>query len=82
VLAAIVGGYAVTALATAALATFLPLPRADAAIAATMLSFGIYAAIVLWACAVRTVRQAWKGLIVAAVCLEGLLGLRQLLAGI
>lgn len=45
---AIIGGYALTYACTAALARTLPMPRADAVITATLLSFVIYLALVLW----------------------------------
>ena len=45
---AIVGGYALTYAFTAALARLLPLARADATIAATLLSFAVYLMLILW----------------------------------
>jgi hypothetical protein len=62
-LAAIGGGYLFTALATTLLAVHLPVPRADAAIIGTMLSFAIYSCTVLWVFAVRSALYAWMGIL-------------------
>lgn len=80
-LAAIVGGYALTALTTAALAVFLPMPRAEATLTATMLSFAIYGGIVLGVFATRTAWRAWAGIALPALVLWVLLWLQQLVAG-
>lgn len=61
-IAAIFGGYAVTALATAVLALMLPLVRVDAAMTATLLSFVIYTCAVLWVFAARSAFKAWMGI--------------------
>lgn len=71
--AAIGGGYVLAAVASALLATLLPLPRADAAVAATMLSFAIYACAVLWVFATRSALRAWAGILIAAASLGMLL---------
>lgn len=67
--AAIGGGYAVAALATALLATLLSTPRADAVMTATMLSFAIYTCAVIWVFAARTAWHAWIGLVAPAALL-------------
>ncbi|HEY0682572.1 MAG TPA: PepSY-associated TM helix domain-containing protein [Steroidobacter sp.] len=73
VVAAIVGGYALAALATFALAQFLPMTKAEASMTATLLSFLIYACAVIWVFATRRkegFRQSmawlhtWSGLVV------------------
>jgi len=47
----------------------LPLPRADAVLAMTLLSFGLYAAAIIWSFAARSARVAWTGLLIPiAVC--------------
>lgn len=81
-LAAIVGGYVVAALATAALAVFLPMPTADATLTATMLSFAIYAGVALWVFATRSALRACAGIALAALALAALLWLHRTLAGI
>ncbi len=78
-LAAIVGGYALTAAATSLLGLLLAAlslaSRADATIIATMLSFLIYACAVLWAFAARSARLAYGALLT----LTGMLALPLML---
>jgi len=72
--AAIFGGYALAAAATAFLALLLPtlsLSRADAVMASTLFSFTIYACAVLWAFAARSAARAWLGLLLPAAVLAG-----------
>lgn len=80
VVAAILGGYALTALATMALAIFLPMPKAEASMAATLLSFLIYTCAVIWVFATRTATRAWVGIVAPALVLGALLGLQRLVA--
>lgn len=56
---AIGGGYLVAALCTASLSLALPLPRPQAVLAATQLSFAIYCAVIIWAFAAPSPRRAW-----------------------
>lgn len=77
-LAAIAGGYALAALSAAALAVFLPLPRADATLTATMLSFLVYACAVIWGFAARTAARAWLGLLLPSAAMGLALGLHYL----
>ncbi|MDQ0143446.1 DUF3649 domain-containing protein [Cupriavidus necator] len=73
--AAIAGGYALAALATAVLALYLPMARQDAVTTATLLSFAIYAGAVVWVFAVRSAWRAWVGLALPAVLLSAMLAL-------
>ncbi|TWI61163.1 hypothetical protein IP91_04750 [Pseudoduganella lurida] len=66
-LAAIPGAYAVTALWAAGLARVLPLVRVEAALTATMIALVLYACLVMWCFAARTVLHAIGGLLLAAV---------------
>ncbi len=61
-LAAIPANYLLTALATACLARALPLPPAEASIAATLFSFALFAIVVLVAFAIRSVKRLWLGM--------------------
>ena len=63
-IAAIVGGYAVSALATALLARMLPTSKIEAAIGPATFSFVIYATIACWAFAAR---RTWLFCAVLAV---------------
>jgi len=69
VLAAVLGGYALTSAATVLLALIWPLPQAQAVMASSMLSFSLYTAIIVWIFATKRVRTLWAGLIAAtALC--------------
>ena len=75
-LLAIAGGYAMAALATASLSLALPLPRAQAVMAATLLSFVLYCALVIWAYSANTARRAWTLAALLAAVPAGHLALR------
>lgn len=75
--AAIAGGYALSALSATALALLLPLARAEAVIAATLASFVIYTCAVMWVFAARSAWRAWAGLAVPSALLAALLWLVQ-----
>lgn len=80
VLLAVLGGYAFTYAATAALARLLPLARFDAAVVATLLSFVIYLAFILWVFAARSLRRVLVG--VAAALPLALIGFWPNLSGV
>lgn len=69
ILAALLGGYALAALASVCLGLWLPMPRADAVTSAMMTSFLVYLVAVLWCFACRSAWQAWFGLAVPGVVL-------------
>lgn len=81
VFAAILGGYALTSAATVLLALIWPLPKAQALLSATMLSFTIYTVIVIWVFTTRTATRAWVGLVVATAATSGLAALAYLIGG-
>lgn len=62
--AAVLGGYALATALSIALAGIMSGPRADAVLAATILSFTIHLAAILWAFAARCAGRAWLGLLV------------------
>lgn len=66
-IAAIVGGYALAAASTAVLSLVLPLPRVDAVMTATLLSFTVYTCAVIWVFAARDALRAWLGIGVPTV---------------
>lgn len=77
-IAAILGGYVVTALATALLAVILPMVRIDAVLTATLLSFTVYTCAVLWVFAAGSAFRAWMGIVLPAAILGlGLLAQRS-----
>ncbi len=63
-LTAIVGGYALTYCFTAALARLLPLDRFDATLVASLVSFIIYLAFILWVFATHSLRRVATSLLV------------------
>lgn len=63
VLAAALGGYALSAAATVLLGLLWPAPLAQGVFWATMLSFLIYACAVIWVFTTRTAMRAWFGLV-------------------
>ena len=64
VLAAAVGGYALTSAAIVLLALIWPLPRAEAVGAATLVSFALYAVAVIWVFSTHSAWRAWVGIVV------------------
>lgn len=62
VIAAAVGGYALTSAAIVLLALVWPLPRAQAVGAATLVGFAIYAIAVIWVFSTRSAWRAWFGM--------------------
>lgn len=68
VLTAIFGGYALTALASARLAALCALfmARADAALTGMLLSFALYAAIIIWTFSAATLWRTWAAMLLAA----------------
>ena len=69
---AVFGGYGLAGLTTTALALTVPMSRADAVSTATMLSFAVYAAAVLWTLGARRLTTAALGLLLPALALGGL----------
>lgn len=65
--AAIVGAYAMAAASTAVLSLALPMPRVDAVMTATLLSFTVYTCAVIWVFAARDALRAWLGIGVPTV---------------
>lgn len=61
VVAAIVGGYLLANL-VAILLSYLLEPRVDAVLTSILVSYLIYAGIVLWVFAAKTARRAWLGI--------------------
>ena len=72
VLAAVVGGYALTSAVTVLLALLWPLPKAEAVLASSMLSFALYVGMLVWIFAARRLWVVWLGLILATAVCAGL----------
>jgi len=69
VLAAVMGGYVVAALASVSLSLWLPMARAEAVVTGMMTSFLAYLVAVLWCFACRSAWQAWLGMLVPSLVL-------------
>jgi hypothetical protein len=67
---AAIGGYALTSAATIFLALVWPLPKAQAVMASGMLSFTLYAVIVIWVFSIASVKRAWCWIIGATLVLS------------
>ena len=65
--AAIVGGYTLSALVATVSAIYFPATRTEAAIFGMLASFVIYTVAVMWVFAVRTALRAWLGLLLASL---------------
>lgn len=72
VLAAVLGGYALTSAATVVMALVWPLPQAEAILASTMLSFALYAGVIVWIFSAKRLRTLWLGLVIATAVCAGL----------
>lgn len=70
--AAIAGGYALSSLAAAALALWLPLTRDEAVLAGGMAAFVLYPVAVVWVFLASSARRAWLGLVLPAAILGAL----------
>lgn len=71
--AAIGGGYVLTAIASSLIALALPLPRADAVTIATLLSFVVYTCVILWVFATSSALRAWIGVLAVSALLGAVL---------
>jgi hypothetical protein len=69
ILAATIGNYGVTSLATALLARAWPIAPAQASMASTLLAFAIFPALAMTAFAVRSPWRLWAWLVAVAVLL-------------
>lgn len=65
IVAALLGGYALAALASVAVLA-LPMSKPQAVLTGMLASFAIYAGAVIWVFAVRSALRAWGGLLVVA----------------
>ena len=57
--AAAVGGYGLTSAATVLLSLVLPLSRANAVAAASIISFALYTLVIIWVFSTRSATRAW-----------------------
>lgn len=74
VAAAVLGGYAFATVVGVFLSRTLPMTRADAVLAATLASFGLYAVAAIWVFAARSATRAWLGLLLPMAVLGTISG--------
>lgn len=67
--AAVLGGYGCTQVASIVVAHLVPGSRADGVLVATMTSFLVYTGAITWSFAAASTRRAWIGLLVPTVLL-------------
>lgn len=72
VVAAALGGYALTSAATVLLALVWPAPQTQAMLWASMLSFAIYSVVVIWVFMARSATRAWVGVVSITAVLAAL----------
>ncbi|WP_437879795.1 hypothetical protein [Pseudomonas sp. LRF_L74] len=65
--AAIFGGYALTCALVIFLGAIIPLPKGQAVLAASLASFAIFTAIIIWAFSVESLRKLWLWLLIPTV---------------
>lgn len=72
VLAAVLGGYGLASVAILFLSHVLPSSLPEAILGATMLSFAIYIAAIVWVFAAASATRAWFGLLLPATVMVAL----------
>ncbi|UVE17863.1 hypothetical protein NVV93_00225 [Pseudomonas sp. LS44] len=72
VAAAIFGGYALTAASVIFLSALIPLPKSQAVLAASLASFAVYTAALVWAFVAERLGILWLSLLLPAAVLTGL----------
>lgn len=70
--AATLGGYALAYACTGFLSITLPLTKSEAVLTASMMSFVIYTAAILWAFAATTPMRAWLVLLIPTAVFRGM----------
>jgi len=81
VMAAVLGGYALSSAFIILLAELIPGTLADAVLTATLFSFAIYTAAIIWVFSVRTATLAWGGMLFVTALCYGAAQLLKMLGG-
>ena len=76
--AAIGGGYALSTVATIAIACWLPVHKYDAMLSGLMMGYVVYPCAVMYAFAARTALKAWAGLLILTAALSAVAALGRL----
>lgn len=69
--AALLGGYALTCASVIFLGAVLPLPKSQAILAASLTSFAVYTAVIVWVFATPNLKRIWWVLVIASLVLTG-----------
>ena len=77
VVAAAVGGYALSSLVAIGFSIVLPMARSEAVHVGTMASFVMYVSVILWVFSTASAGRAWAGLFLCAVLLGTLIAVHQ-----
>ena len=80
IVAALIGGYALASVFSIFLSFLLPSALPEAVLGATLFSFAIYTAAIIWVFAAASAVRAWLGLLIPGA-LMGLLSFALQLAG-
>ncbi len=80
VAAAMIGGYAVSYYAAAAMSVLLPMVRSEAVVTSILLGIVIFAAAIMWVFSASSAKQAWLVLLVLTVILAAVAYLPGLLS--
>lgn len=62
IVAAVFGGYALATTSSVFVSRLFGLPRAEAVMTGLLMSFPIYAAVIMWCFATRSAGRAWSGI--------------------
>ena len=81
IVAGLLMGYVVAALAAAVLARLLPMSKVEATTTSMLVSFAVYAGVAIWAFGDPKAWRVWSGLLAACVVMAGVLWLSIRLGG-
>jgi hypothetical protein len=72
IVAAVIGGYALASVFSIFLSYLLPSELPEAVLGATLFSFAIYTAAIIWVFAAASATRAWLGLLIPGALMGGL----------
>jgi len=65
-LLAAIACYGLTSLICIVLALIWPIPQAQAVLSSTMISFAVYAVLIIWVFSVKSLRKVWLSIIISS----------------
>ncbi len=81
IVAAVIGGYALASVFSIFLSYLLPAALPEAVLGATLFSFAVYTAAIIWVFAAASATRAWLGLLIPGAVMAALSLLLQLTGG-